>query len=147
MVRVPPCAFFGSPRTLSCLPYPLERDNKTVSSLQYPASTAPPPAPPTDHLAEAARQRAELLARVEHRVPDVRVSQYPGTCPSCRLPIQAGRDQITNALRDWAHLACSACVTCGNWVTAADSAPVPDGVGRVHHACVANATTDKGDAR
>lgn len=103
-------------------------------------------ASPTDHLAEAARQRAELLARLDRREPEVRVSQYASTCPSCRLPIEAGRDQITNALGAWAHLACSVCVTCGAWVTADDSAPVAEGIGRVHDHCQGTTTVER-DAR
>lgn len=98
-------------------------------------TTAPLPGPPTDHRAEAARQRGELLARAHRTEPDVRLSQYRGVCASCRLPIEAGRDRITNAIGQWAHLACSMCVTCGTWVTADDSTPVPDSVGRVHTAC------------
>lgn len=109
--------------------------------MQSNTTPLPDAAPPTTHLDEAARQRAELLARLARREPEVRVSKYAGTCPSCRLPIEAGHDQITNALGTWAHLACAVCVMCGTWITTADSALIADGLGRAHHACASTAPT------
>ena len=90
---------------------------------------------PDDYRAAAARQRADLAARGQSTEPRVITAGYGGRCSSCGLRIEANRDQVTNALGGWAHLACSVCVECADWVTADDSVPVTGGIGRAHHAC------------